>query len=131
MPSRSVQETLSTFEETSQQRGQRQTEMSQAYYTQHTGEIAGRVKELEQELTVEKVLKTAGSVATGYGLLSGLVGRRRGVLLGLIAQSFAIQHAITGTCIPATLLHRIGLRTQGEVEAEKSALSALKKAKPK
>ncbi|HEX8340249.1 MAG TPA: hypothetical protein VF624_05005 [Tepidisphaeraceae bacterium] len=131
MASQSVKETLVGLEETSMQRSQRQSEMSQAYYAQHTGDITGRLKELELEWTVDKVLKTAGSVATGYGLLSGLIGRRRGVLLGLVAQSFAIQQAVTGTSLPAILLHRVGLRTQKELEEEKAALSGLKKTKAK
>jgi len=40
--------------------------------------------------------------------------------------SFCLQHALQGWCPPLTLFRRLGIRTQREIDDERTALKALR-----
>jgi len=82
----------------------RQTRMNVEYYEKHRDEITERLAELEEEWDVERMLETRSAGITLFGLMMGILGRRRWLLLPLVIQGFFMQHAIQGWCPPLPAL---------------------------
>jgi hypothetical protein len=90
------------------------------------GEITRRIRELEQEWDIERVLEAnaAGVVLLGVGL-GMLVDRRFFAVPGIVA-GFLMQHALQGWCPPLPLFREWGVRTQAEIDREIYALKAIR-----
>ena len=104
----------------------RRTEMSIAYHEAHPDQIGRRLRQLDEEWDVERVVEANSSVLTILGLLLGITRGRKWLLLSLAVQGFFLQHALQGWCPPIPLLRRLGVRTQYEIEQERYALKALR-----
>ena len=50
----------------------------------------------------------------------------RWLLLSGLVPAFLLQHAVQGWCPPIAVLRRFGFRTRGEIDAERTALKALR-----
>jgi hypothetical protein len=88
--------------------------------------IERRIDELRRESDVERALEiNASSIILGAVTL-GLLGRRRYLLLAATVAGFLLQHGVRGWCPPLALLRRLGIRTRGEIDAELTALRALR-----
>lgn len=106
----------------------RQTDASIGYFAAHPDEIEERLRELDREWDIERILETGSSVLSLAGLtLSLLSGRRRWLLLPLAVQSFFLQHALQGWCPPLPAFRALGVRTQTEIERERHALERLRR----
>jgi hypothetical protein len=88
--------------------------------------LTGRIHELEQESDMERVLETNASVLALAGLGAGALFDRRFFVLPAVVLGFLLQHARQGWCPPVPLFRRLGVRTRQEIDAEKSALKALR-----
>lgn len=96
------------------------------YATQPEHVITRRIRELENEWSMERWLETnASSLALG-GLLLGVASSRKWLLLTGGVLGFLLLHAIEGWCPPLPVLRRLGIRTRGEIEREKYALKFLR-----
>lgn len=104
----------------------RRTECNVQYYAQHPEQVEHRLRELDQEWDVERVLEVNASALSLFGLTLGILGRKRWLLLPLAVQSFFLQHALEGWCPPLGLLRRLGVRTRDEILRERYALKALR-----
>ena len=89
--------------------------------------IDERIRELEQEWDIERVLEFNASTLALTGLVFGIVGNKKWLWIPATILPFLLQHAIQGWCPPIPLLRWLGIRTQREIEAEKYALKALQK----
>jgi len=96
------------------------------YYLDHPGEIAGRLKELDHEWDMERLLETNATTIALVGLGLGTVVNRRFYLLPALVMGFLLQHALQGWCPPVPLFRRLRVRTQSEIELERYALKALR-----
>src|ERR1051326_8304508 len=90
----------------------RHTEMSIEYFRAHPQEIPQRLRQLDSEWDIERMLETASASLSLFGLVRGILGRRRWFLLPLIVQGFFLQHALQGWCPPLPVLRRLGFRTK-------------------
>jgi hypothetical protein len=87
--------------------------------------IHQRIRELDQEWDVERVLElNAATLALG-GLLLSRGGDQRWLLLPAVVMGFLLQHAVQGWCPPLPILRRLGVRTRGEIDREKFSLLGL------
>lgn len=81
---------------------------------------------LRHEWDTERVLETNAAclmlVTLGLGTL---VDRRWLWLTGGVA-AFLLQHALQGWCPPLPVLRALGVRTAGEINAERTAIKALR-----
>lgn len=104
----------------------RETEGRLAYLArQDDATLHRRLAELDHEWDIDRVLMANFAVAGGLSLAAG-IGRRRGWLYLFGAQmAFLLLHALNGWCPPASLFRRLGVRTHGEIEAERHALREL------
>jgi hypothetical protein len=108
------------------ERIQRRTRVRLAYYAAHPNEIDYRLKELDKEWDIERMLEAGSSTVTLLALIFGIARHRKWFLLALIVQGFFLQHAIQGWCPPLPMLRRLGFRTPYEIEEERGALKALR-----
>jgi hypothetical protein len=90
------------------------------------GAIDARLRELDAEWDIERVLETMAPSFTLGGLLLGLTVNRKWLLLPAVVNAFFLQHAVQGWCPPIPVLRRLGFRTTAEIDRERYALKALR-----
>jgi len=96
------------------------------YATQPQDVISRRVEELEREWDIERWLETNASALALSGLIFGLLGNRKWLLLSAGVLSMLLLHAVQGWCPPVPVLRRLGVRTRTEIDREKYALKILR-----
>lgn len=102
-------------------------ERNVVYYARNTELIGMRLRELDREWDIERVLEANASALSLMGFMLALARRdRRWLLLPFGVSAFLLQHALQGWCPPVPLLRRLGVRTAGEIDAERYALKALR-----
>lgn len=87
--------------------------------------VEARLRELDDEWDIERWLEVSASALAATGSVLG-VRRRVWTLLPLTVMAFLLQHAVSGWCPPVALLRRLGVRTQREIDAERTALKAIR-----
>ena len=87
--------------------------------------IDRRLRELDREWDIERVLETNAAIIASLGVLLGTRERRWLVVPGLVT-AFLFQHAVQGWCPPIPILRRLGIRTSREIEIERIALKLLR-----
>lgn len=112
--------------EQSEQAIEQQMQVDVTYYAAHPDEIDQRLKELDEEWDVERMLELNSSALSLFGIAAGILGSRKWLLLPLVVQGFFLQHGLQGWCPPLPVFRRLGIRTQGEIQAERYALKALR-----
>jgi hypothetical protein len=92
----------------------------------HPAEIGRRLRELDEEWDVERLLEAnAATLAlAGVGLAAAV--DKRWLALPAIVTAFLLQHAVQGWCPPLPILRRLGFRTPHEIDVERHALKALR-----
>jgi hypothetical protein len=108
----------------------RQTQANVAYYAKRPDQIDERLQELDTEWDLERLLELNSALLSLVGIVLGIRGRRRFLLLPLAVQGFFMQHAIHGWCPPVPILRRLGVRTPAEIDSERLALQKLRNAHP-
>jgi hypothetical protein len=89
--------------------------------------VDARLVDLDREWDVERILQANAAGVSIVGLVLGAATRnRRWFLLPSVAAGFLLMHAIEGWCPPASVLRRLGFRTQREIDDERTALKALR-----
>ena len=94
------------------------------YSTKNYGEIEKRLKKLDREWDIERILELNASTLILTGVLLSLKDKRWLILSGLVS-AFLLQHAVQGWCPPLPALRAIGFRTKAEIQREKYALKIL------
>jgi hypothetical protein len=115
-----------TADEINQQIDREITDRLVYYSTKSKDEIGGRIKELEREWDMERLLETNASALAFAGLFLGVTRSKKWLLLPSIVLPFLFQHAVQGWCPPVPLFRRWGVRSREEIDREKYALKALR-----
>jgi hypothetical protein len=100
-------------------------EESIALYSKHPEKIDDRLRELDREWDVERVLETQLAGMAGVGMTMGVL-RRIWYLLPLLSAGFVLQRTMKGWCSPLTLIRKMGFRTIEEIDRERYALKLLR-----
>jgi hypothetical protein len=104
---------------------QRATEERVRHFAASPAGIDGRLRELDEEWDIERVLEAnAASIAFSGTLLAATVHKRWLVLPALVT-AFLFQHAVQGWRPPVPILRRLGYRT-ARMDEERVALKALR-----
>jgi hypothetical protein len=103
----------------------RQMEVNISYYSKHKDKIDQRLRDLDREWNIERVLQTNASVFALSGLIMGVFRKNWFLLPGIVA-GFLLQQSIQGWCPPVSVLRRLGFRTSKEIDQERYALKALR-----
>lgn len=88
--------------------------------------INARLRELQQEWDIERVLQTQAGTLMIIGTLLTATVSRKWAVLPLAVGGFLLQHALQGWCPPIPALRNLGVRTAGEIQQERMALKALR-----
>lgn len=94
--------------------------------SQPPGLITARIRELDAEWDIERVLQTNAATLALTGAIVGLTVNRKALVLTCGVLGFLLQHALSGWCPPLPLLRRLGFRTRKEIDRERYALKALR-----
>jgi hypothetical protein len=96
------------------------------YYSgQPREKLARRIRELDEEWDIERLLEAMASSLSLTGIMLGATIDRRWFLLPTVILPLLLLHAIQGWCPPVLLLRRLGVRTREEIDRERYALKAL------
>jgi hypothetical protein len=97
-----------------------------AYYANHPEEIEQRLRELDEEWDIERIieLEAAGTVITGF--LLGFTVSKKWFLLSVFASAMLILHNVRGGYPLLPILRRLGFRTPNEIAQERYALKAVR-----
>lgn len=90
------------------------------------GLIRKRIRKLDKEWDIERVLETNMSILALTGLTLSLFASRYWLLLPGAVLLFFLQHAVQGWCPPIPLFRALGVRTRPEIDREKYALKAIR-----
>jgi len=89
-------------------------------------DIDPRLRELDEEWDIERMLETNASAIAFAGVVLGATVNKRWLALPALVTAFLFQHAIQGWCPPVPILRRLGFRTAREIEVERVALKSLR-----
>jgi hypothetical protein len=92
----------------------------------HPERIADRLRELDAEWDIERVLEANAASIGLIGLALGAFVDRRFFAVPALVSAFLLQHALQGWCPPLPVLRRLGFRTEAEIWQERTALKALR-----
>lgn len=88
--------------------------------------ISEKIRNLELEWDTERVLETNASVIILLSILLGFFLNRWWFLLSSVVAFFLLQHALQGWCPPLPIIRRLGVRTSGEIDYEKTMLKLIR-----
>jgi hypothetical protein len=92
----------------------------------HPRKIDRRLRELDAEWDIERVLQTNAAALTFTGAALAATVHKRWLAVPILVGAFLFQHGVQGWCPPVPLLRRLGFRTAREIEEERIALKALR-----
>lgn len=98
----------------------------EVYSSSSANDISNRLRKLDQEWDVERVLQTNASILALFGLGMGIAVSRKWLAVPGIVLPFLLQHALQGWCPPLPVIRRFGIRTRREIDQEKYALKILR-----
>jgi hypothetical protein len=92
------------------------------YQNSSSETIQQRIRELDEEWDIERILEVNAASLALTGLVLGLTVNRKWLALPGLVLTFLFQHGVQGWCPPLPLLRRLGVRTRSEIDREKYAL---------
>jgi hypothetical protein len=97
------------------------------YYAARPELARGRLRELDREWDIERLLEVEAPITSLLGLAMSVTGKhRRGWLMApIFVQSMMALHAVRGAYPLIPALRWLGLRTTEEIAAERYALKAI------
>lgn len=96
------------------------------YAGKNPDQISARIRDLEEEWGIERVLETNMSVLALSGVALTAFTNKKWLVLPTVVLGFFLQHALQGWCPPLPLFRKLGYRTQKEIERERYALKAFR-----
>jgi hypothetical protein len=103
-----------------------ETDESVRYYAEHPDEINARLRALDEEWDIERVIEANAATLAFTGVFLGAIVDRRWLMLPALVTGFLLQHATEGWCPPVPVLRRMGYRTSREIDIERAALKAIR-----
>lgn len=89
-------------------------------------EISDRIRMLNLEWDIERILEVNASLLIIISSYLGIKMSRLWFLITGAVAIFMLQHAIWGWCPPLPFIRKWGVRTAEEIDAEKTALKAMR-----
>lgn len=89
-------------------------------------EITERIKKLDEEWDLERLLGVNMSALVISGIVLSACGNRKWLFLPTVVLGFFAQHAFQGWCPPVKFFRSLKIRTRNEIDLEKHALKALR-----
>lgn len=90
------------------------------------GNISARIKHLNSEWDIDRVLETNAAALMLLGSLLGWKHSRSWLLLTGTVGAFLLLQALLGWCPPMPFMRKMGVRTAEEINREKNALKLMR-----
>lgn len=81
--------------------------------------ISARIRELDQEWSIERMLQVNAATLALAGTLLGPFVNKRWLVVPGIVTTFLLQHGTQGWCPPLPVMQAMGLRSRREIEKER------------
>lgn len=96
------------------------------FATAPSQKVTDHLADLDRTWDIERRLEA--NAATVMLLSTALVATRskRWLVLSAVVPGFLLQHAIQGWCPPIEAFRRLGARSRNEIDAERTAIKALR-----
>ena len=88
--------------------------------------IGSRLRELDREWDIERLLEANAATLTLVALTLGFTVDRKWFLFPVVIAAFLLQHALQGWCPPLPIFRRRGVRTTREIDLERMALRIIR-----
>lgn len=88
--------------------------------------LSRRIADLDREWPIERALMAGAGFWVWLGLILGTAVKRRLYVIPAIAGAMILAYAFMGWAPPVLILRRLGFRTRGEIDLERTALKALR-----
>lgn len=88
--------------------------------------IPSRIKELDKEWDIERVLEINMSTLSIIGLILAITVSIYWLILPGVVLTFFVQHALQCWCPPIPVFRHFDVRTRPEIDREKYALKAIR-----
>lgn len=95
-------------------------------YSKSRDIMTNRIKELDKEWGIERLLEINMSSLALTGITLTLLVNIYWIILPIIVLSFFVQHALLGWCPPLPIFRFYKRRTRGEIDKEKYSLKVLR-----
>lgn len=105
---------------------EQQTLQQLGRYSSEPALIPSRLKKLDEEWDIERVLEMNASALAFIGTALGGAISPWFLIIPLLVTLFLFQHALQGWCPPLPILRYIGFRTTREIDSERTALKAIR-----
>ena len=102
------------------------TKQNLIYHGTSPEAIGNRLKNLDREWDIERVLEANASSLVLIGVILGALVSPWFYIISFLVAGFLLQHAIQGWCPPIRLFRRFGFRTHAEIATEQYALRFLR-----
>ncbi|MCB5176712.1 hypothetical protein [Microvirga lenta] len=96
------------------------------WHAEHPDRIDRRLRELDEEWDIERMLEANAATVAFAGVALGATMDRRWLALPALVSIFLFQHSVQGWCPPLPILRNLGFRTAREIDTERYALKALR-----
>jgi hypothetical protein len=95
-------------------------------YSKTPQSIAQRIKELDKEWDIERVLEINMATLSLIGIALAVFVNIYWLILPSVVLLFFVQHALQGWCPPIPIFRYYKVRTRPEIDREKYALKAIR-----
>ena len=112
----------STPDSINQKIDQKTQQNIQYYSMQNEMVIKSRIKELDHEWDIERVLALNASLFALSGVILGATVNKKWLILPTVVTIFLAQHAVQGWCPPLPLFRKTGIRSRKEIDHERYSL---------
>lgn len=89
-------------------------------------EVTRHLEQLDRTWDVERLLAANASTLILVGSLLAATRSKRWLVVTTVVPGFLLQHAVQGWCPPVELFRYLGVRTRNEIDAERTAIKALR-----
>ncbi|RCW44459.1 DUF2892 family protein [Halopolyspora algeriensis] len=91
-----------------------------------SAEVTHHVTDLDRSWDIERTLEANAATISLVSVALATTHSRRWLILAAVVPAFLLQHAVQGWCPPIAVFRRWGSRTRHEIDAERTAIKALR-----
>lgn len=88
--------------------------------------IDQRLRELDREWNIERLIETEAPGMIALGIVLGILKDRKWFALSVVSAGMVLLHNTQGWYPLLPIVRRLGLRSQNEIEQERNALRVLR-----
>jgi hypothetical protein len=88
--------------------------------------VSRHLYQLARQWDVERKLEANAATLMLVGVLLAATRSKRWLVLAGVVPAFLLQHAVQGWCPPIAVFRALGARSRNEIDAERTAIKALR-----